>query len=131
MIHKTTVILLSILLISLTSCSRKIEKPKKNQAKKLELKPMSLVIDELSCKQCVKDMAEVYAKNKSLNQVVFLTSDAFGQTTLDLDSSVRKMARRDFVIADKNLGSYLINSVGDTIKLDVNNYKEVLGNLNK
>lgn len=90
---------------------------------------MTLVIDEVSCKQCVKDMAEKYAKNPVLSEVVFLSADAFGRTTLDIDSSVKTYARRDFGSEANKLGSFLINQSGDTIKLDVKNYKQVLESL--
>jgi hypothetical protein len=130
MIRTTTATALLIWLIILISCSEnKTQIKEQNKFKELELKPMTLVIDEVSCKQCVKDMAEKYAKNPVLSEVVFLSADAFGRTTLDIDSSVKTYARRDFGSEANKLGSFLINQSRDTIKLDVNNYKQVLESL--
>lgn len=132
MTSKITAILFLICLNILNSCQEGVAKEEAPaKFKELNLKPMTLVIDEVSCKQCVRDMAEVYSKNTAFQQVVFLTADPFGRSNLKLDSTVKTYARRDFGAEANKLGSFLINAQGDTIKLDVKNYKQVLGGISK
>ena len=130
MIRATIVTVLLIWLNTLNSCSVDETKAQESSKfKELDLKPMTLVIDEVSCKQCVRDMAEIYAVNPALKNVVFLTADPFGRSTLELDSIVETYPRREFESEANKMGSFFINAKGDTIKLDVTNYKQVLENL--
>jgi hypothetical protein len=130
MIRATIATVLLIWLITLSSCQEKVPEPTaESKFKELNLAPMTLVIDEVSCKLCVKDMAEIYAKNKNLSNVVFLTADPFGRSLLELDSTVTIYPRRDFGSEANKLGSFLIKENGDTVYLNISNYKEVLGAL--
>lgn len=95
---------------------------------RLKLPPRTLVIDEITCRQCVKDMAEAYSGNQDFAKVLFLTADAFGETTLKMENQITLYSRREYIqtTGTSPRGSYLIDAKGEVHLLDAKNYKKVL-----
>jgi len=123
-----TVTRLLILAVILSSCNNtNSEAPtSKKEAAKKSLAPLTLVIDEVSCKACAKDMVENYAAQGIWAEVIYLTADPFGKTLTQLDSNIQKVPRTTFVNETKLSGSFLINENGDTLQLSIKNYRQEL-----